>query len=119
MRSLIILGAAASVLALGACNRDAETAPAASDAIVSAEATAADTAAMDASSSAASGSTGSASRAANRDMTAGADGEAMDPAGSSTATPTGTAIAPVTQGTRDNAQMAAEETNLHPKPSGQ
>ena len=116
MHKIITLAAAASLLTLAACNRDAETAPAVDDAAAtSADAMAADSAGMDASTSA-SGSSGSGSTAA---PAAGSGSETMAPAPAAGATPTGTSMGPVTDQTRANAQMAAEETNLHPKPSGQ
>lgn len=110
MYKIITLAAAASLLTLTACNREAETAPAVDDA-ASADAISADSAGADASTRAAAGSSGT--------MTTGnatSASETMAPAGSSTASPTGTGVGPVTDETRANAQTAAEETNLHPKP---
>jgi len=107
---IITLAAAASLLTLAACNRDTETAPA-DDAAANAEAMAADSAATDASTSAPAASSGSTTSGR---ATSGS--ETMAPAESSMAAPTGTGVAPVTEETRANAQQAAEETNLHPKP---
>ncbi len=112
MHKIVTLAAAASLLTLAACNREAETAPATDPSM--AEATSADTAGTDASAS--TSSVSSSSGASSGAMSAGPGSETMDPTSSSTAGPTGAAIAPVTQETRDNAKMAAEETNLHPKP---
>lgn len=108
MRSLMILGAAASMLVLAGCNRDTETAPAADDAATSAMS--ADSAGSDAatSASASGGAGGGAPAAASA-------GETMDPA-SAASTVAPSTVGPVTQDTRDSAKMAAEETNLHPKP---
>ena len=110
MYKIITLAAAASLLTLAACNRDAETAPAVDDAAASsAGAMAADSAAMDASTSAPAAS--SSATPAARSGT-----ETMPPAPAASATPTGAGVGPVTEETRANAQTAAEETNLHPKP---
>ena len=114
MNKIITLAAAVSVLALGACNRDVETAPVVDDAApTSAEAAAASDARSDASTTA--------SRSSRGVLSAGASGsasETMGPAGSSSADPTGATAGGLSDQTRDNAQQAAEETNLHPKPSG-
>ncbi len=113
MRKIITLATAASMLTLVACNRDAEMAPTADASMASSEATAADSAGVNASTTAAgSGSTGGAMAAGG--STSGS--ETMNPAGSSMVGSTGTGVAPVSPETRDNAKMAAEETNLHPKP---
>lgn len=110
MRSLMILGAAASMLVLAGCNRDTETAPAVDEGAMSADAVSATDAGSNASARA-SGGAGSGGGAA----AAGSMSETMDPAGSASARSADT-MGPVTQDTRDNAKMAAEETNLHPKP---
>lgn len=111
MRSLMVLGAAASMLVLAGCNRETETAPAADDAAMSADASSATDAGSDAAASASDGNEGGGASAA------GSMSETMDPSGSASAAPG--EIVPPTDATRANAQQAAEETNLHPKPSGQ
>ncbi len=114
MNKIIILAAAASVLSLAACNREAETAPTADASMTPADATAADSAGMNASTTAGSGSGSGSTGGAMAAGGSGAASETMDPAGSSMVGSTG--VAPVSPETRDNAKMAAEETNLHPKP---
>lgn len=109
MHRIITLAAAASLLALAACNRDTETVPAADDAAASADAMSADSAGSDA-------STGAPARSSSTATSISAASETMAPADSSMASPTGADVGPVTDETRARAQTAAEETNLHPKP---
>ena len=112
MYRIITLAAATSLLALGACNRDTETSPAVAD--VTAEAAMpADSATSDASATASRSGSGAA--AASGDA---AKSESMSVASSSTTSPTGASVGPVTDETRRDAQAAAEATNLHPKPPG-
>ena len=106
---IITLAATASLLALAACNRNTETAPAVDDATASADAMSADRAGSDASTSAPVAPSGAAT-------SGNAASETMAPADSSMAAPTGAGVGPVTDDTRANAQTAAEDTNLHPKP---
>lgn len=111
MYRIITLAAAASLLTLGACDRNAETAPVVDDATAAgADAMAADGAGADASTSAAPAPSGAAAAGAT------SGSETLAPAGSSTAAPTGASVGPVSEETRANAQTAAEQTNLHPKP---
>ncbi|WP_428149710.1 hypothetical protein [Brevundimonas sp.] len=111
MYRIITLAAAASLLTLAACDRNAETAPAIDDATAAnADAIAADSAGSDASTSAPAAPSGAtAADATSRS-------ETMTSAESGTASPTGAGVGSVTDETRANAQRAAEETNLHPKP---
>ena len=109
MHRIITLAAAASLLALAACNRDTETVPAADDAAASAEAMSADSAGADPSTGAPAGSSSTAT-------SINAGSETMAPAESGMAGPTGADVGPVTDETRARAQTAAEETDLHPKP---
>ena len=109
MYKIITLAATASLFALAACNRDTETAPAVDDATASADAMSVDRAGSDASTSAPVAPSGAAT-------SGNAASETMAPADSSMAAPTGAGVGPVTDDTRANAQTAAEETNLHPKP---
>ncbi|WP_426039133.1 hypothetical protein [Brevundimonas sp. DC300-4] len=109
MYRIITLAAAASLLTLSACNRDTETGPAADDAGASADAMSADSAGSDA-------STGSPVGSSSTATSINAGSETMAPADSSMASPTGADVGQVTDETRANAQTAAEETNLHPKP---
>lgn len=109
MRSLIVLSVAASTLVLAACNRETETAPPTDGAAMGAAAASADSVGSDAATSAPGGDAGGGAQTADRLS------ETMDPAGSASARPTDT-MGPVTQERRDGAKMAAEETNLHPKP---
>lgn len=106
MHRIITLAAAASLLALAACNRDTETVPAADDAAASADAMSADSAGADASTGAPAGSSSTAT-------SINPASETMAPAESGMA---GADVGPVTDETRARAQTAAEETNLHPKP---
>lgn len=111
MNKIITLAAAAAVLALAGCNRDAETAPTADDATAAgAEAASADGSGSDASATASGGA-----RAAGD---AGSASEAMAPEGAGSIRPTGETASGVSDQTRDNAQAEAEATNLHPKPPG-
>ena len=102
MRNLIILGAAASLLTLAACNRETETPAPADDATA-----ASDTASDAASTGAASGTSG---------------GGAPAPADTASPYPTNDPMppamdgpGPVTDATRAGAKEKAEATNLHPK----
>lgn len=113
MHRIITLAAAASLLALAACNRDTETVPAADDAAASADAMSADSAGSDASTGAPARPSSTATSTATSISAA---SETMAPADSSMASPTGVDVGPVTDETRARAQTAAEETNLHPKP---
>ena len=111
MYKIITLAAAASLLALTACDRAAETARAGDDAAANAVPTGGGAPGMEGS--------GDAPAPSSRTATSGASAsgsETLAPAGSATAAATDTAIAPVTEETRTGAQMAAEQTNLHPKP---
>lgn len=102
MRKLIILGAAASLLTLAACNREAETA------VPADEAAAASDAGADA---AATGSgSGSASSSAAAPADTASPYPTNDPMPSATDGP-----GPVTDATRAGAKEKAESTNLHPK----
>lgn len=109
MYKIITLAAAASLLTLAACNRDTETAPAGDDAAANVDVLSADSAGSDASTGAPAAPSGAAT-------TSNAASETMAPTDSSAASPTGAGVGPVTDETRANAQTAAEETNLHPKP---
>lgn len=102
MRKLIILGAAASLLTLTACNREAEP-PAPAD-----EATAASDAGADAA------ATGSGTGAATGGAAAPADTASPYPA-NDPMPPATDGPGPVTDATRAGAKEAAEATNLHPK----
>ena len=117
MYKIITLAAAASLLTLAACNRETETAPAGDDATANADAMAAEAAATDASATSASATApGASSNAGKRSSGMNNGSETMAPAESNMAGPTGAGVGPVTDETRANAQTAAEETNLHPKP---
>ncbi|MBU1346267.1 MAG: hypothetical protein KKA16_04870 [Alphaproteobacteria bacterium] len=113
MRHIFILAAATSLLALGACNRDAETAPA-MDETAMADGTATD-AAMSAD-RASSDASASASNAGSGSGSAMAAGETMNPDTSGMTTASGPG--PVSDANRDSAKAEAEASNLHPQPSG-
>ncbi len=116
MNKIITLAAAGAVLALAACNREAETAPTADTSMTPTDAVAADSAGVNVSTTAGSRSGAGSSDGAMAMRGPGSASETMNASGSSMAGPTGTGVAPVSPETRDNAKMAAEETNLHPKP---
>ena len=103
MRKLIILGAAASLLTLAACNREAEPAAPADETAAAAD-TASDAAAPG--SGPASGSTGGAAAPTDTASPYPAN-DPMPPASDGPGT--------VTDATRAGAKEKAEATNLHPK----
>lgn len=100
MRKLIVFGAAASLLTLAACNREAET-PAPADEATAAADAGADTAATSAA-AAGSGYGGAADTA-----TPYPTNDPMPPATD--------ANSPISDATRAGAKEKAESTNLHPK----
>ena len=106
MRKLIILGTAASLLALAACNREAESAAPVDEATAAAD-TAADAAATGAGSGSGSGSTSAGA--------AGSSGTASPYSTNDPMPPATDGPGPVTDATRAGAKEKAESTNLHPK----
>lgn len=106
MRTLIVCAAAA--LALAACQKPAEDASAADEAAAAADS------ATDASATAGTAGSGSSAATAGSGAAAGSGMEAVESGG-----PDMNMVEPSTggptQGARDNAQMKAEETNLHPR----
>ena len=116
---LFIVASAVGLLGLAACQR--EEAPAPSSAIDDAVpadgmTTGAGSTSGSASGSGAAGGSAASATEAGRDASA---TETMDAAGarSTQGLPSGP-DGPVTQETRDNAKMKAEETNLHPRTPG-
>lgn len=104
MRKLIILGAAASLLTLAACNREAETVAPADEAAIASDA------------GADAASTGAGSSSAGGGAPAPAPADTASPYPTNDPMPAATdGPGPVTDATRAGAKEKAEATNLHPK----